>query len=99
MAKEYTEKQWQAIEQRVAKLTEQKKAIQKELNFLKAKLAGREYRVNNYTPTDNTKRERGFAMKIFGKRRKDLTPEELREYNKLLNRKSRATRKIKEETK
>lgn len=57
---------------------------------LKNKVRWRDYAKEKYVPVDHSEDK---AMKMFGKRLKDLTPEELREYNRLCARMSRERRK------
>lgn len=57
---------------------------------LKSKVRWRDYAKENYVHVDHSADK---AMKMFGKRLKDLTPEELREYNRHCTRMSRERRK------
>ena len=43
----------------------------------------------NYSKNQSQNYKQGMAFQLFGKRMKDLTPEELREYNRISARKSR----------
>lgn len=52
----------------------------------------RKYAETNYVPVDHSN---DLAVRMFGKRLRDLTPDEKREYNRLRTRESRARRKTK----
>lgn len=81
-------------EAEIARIRAEAKVRETELRERRAKLKGkirwREYAEDRYVPKDHSEDR---AMKMFGKRRKDLTPEELREYNKIGARMSRERRK------
>lgn len=108
-----TPEQWKAINDRVAELETQKKnlsleleefkrqlnlrkkTIVTELNALKKKVHYRKFYEQHYGLKDYSTSP---AVQLFGKREKDLTPEERREYNKLMMREYRNKRRKQNET-
>ena len=83
-----TEEQYQTIIKDIEELTQQIKALQEKRKKLKNKIRWYDYTKdkpqNQYVG--------GFSQQHFGKRAKDLTPEEKKEYNRLLTQKSRQKR-------
>ena len=80
-----TEEQYQIIIKDIEELTQQIKALQEKRKKLKNQITWYDY-------TKNKPQEQyinGFSQQHFGKRFKDLTPEEKKEYNRLLTQKSR----------
>lgn len=71
----YTVEQMQA---QIAVLVEQRRAISAQIMALRSKC----YVGNKYTEDNKHNHKNSIAYQWFGKRMKDLTPEELREYNK-----------------
>lgn len=67
-----------------------KKTLRKQRATLVRKIAWQEYSEKNFIKKDYTKT---LAFELFGKRLKDLTKEEKREYNKILTRKIRQKNK------
>lgn len=67
-----------------------KQAIATELKALRKKIAWRKYSEQHYTPADHSQ---DIAVQMFGKRLKDLSPEETREYNRVRAQQSRAKRR------
>ena len=89
--KRITEEQYQIIIKDIEELTQQIKALQEKRKRLKN-------RIRWYDYTKNKPQEQyisGFSQQHFGKRAKDLTPEEKKEYNRLLTQKSRQKKEAK----
>lgn len=107
-----TPKEQQAITDRIAELESQKdnlsmeleefknklqlrkNEISAELRVLKRKVAWYKYAASHYESKDYSTSP---AMQLFGKRAKDLTPEEKKEYNRLMTQKSRQNRRTNNE--
>ena len=103
-----TPEEWQAIESRIAELEtqrnnlpleledfkrqikERKKAITAEITRLKKKIAWREFSEQHYTPANH---DNDIAVQMFGKRLRDLSSEEKKEYNRIRTQQSRARRR------
>lgn len=103
-----TPEEWQAIESRIAELEtqrnnlpleledfkrqikERKKAITAEITRLKKKIAWREFSEQHYTTANH---DNDIAVQMFGKRLRDLSPEEKKEYNRIRTQQSRARRR------
>ena len=71
-------------------LKERKQAITTEIKKLKRKIAWREFSEQHYTYADHSQ---DIAVQMFGKRLRDLSPEETREYNRVRTQQSRARRR------
>lgn len=103
-----TPEELQAINDRIAELEAQKnnlpleleefkrqldlrkQAIRVELNALKKKVAWYKYGQKHYILTNH---DNDIAVQMFGKRLKDLSPEETREYNRVRAQESRKRRR------
>lgn len=85
-----TEEQHQTIIKDIEELTQQIKALQEKRKKLKSKIRWYDY-TKNKPPNQYIN---GFAQQHFGKRAKDLTPEEKREYHRLLTQKSRQKKEV-----
>ena len=83
-----TEEQYQTIIKDIEELTQQIKALQEKRKKLKNKIRWYDYTKDK----PQNQYAGGFSQQHFGKRAKDLTPEEKREYHKLLAQKSRQKR-------
>jgi hypothetical protein len=94
----FTSEKVEEIKKQIERLTEEicSNKPRAEIKALRLERARLVKSVNNYYYR-KSKGEKNYstslAMQMFGKRRRDLTEEELREYNKLLQRESRKRRK------
>jgi hypothetical protein len=80
-----TEEQYQTIIKDIEELTQQIKALQEKRKKLKNKIRWYDYTKNK----PQNQYINGFSQQYFGKRAKDLSPEEKKEYQRLLTQKSR----------
>ena len=85
-----TPEEIQAINDRIAELETKKKSIAVELKKLKKQVAWSKYSERYYTPADHSQ---DLAVQMFGKRLKDLSPEERKAYNRMVTQKTRARRR------
>ena len=103
-----TPEELQAIQDRIAELENQRSAlpleleefkrqlnlrkqvINAELKALRKKMAWHKYSEQHYNYADHSQ---DIAVQMFGKRLKDLSPEETREYNRVRAQQSRARRR------
>ena len=85
-----TEREWQEIEVQVQELIAQRKEISKKIHVLKASIYQRKHRGKQTGGKDYTKT---VAWQMFGKRLKDLTKEEYREYYNARQKIARENRK------
>lgn len=108
-----TPAQWKAIEDRIAELETQKnkipllreafnrqiklhkQEITAELNKLKRKVAWRKFSEQHYATANH---DNDIAVQMFGKRLRDLSPEEKKEYNRIRTQQSRAKRRKQSES-
>ena len=67
-----------------------KQVINAELKTLKRKIAWQKFSQQHYTPADHSQ---DIAVQMFGKRLKDLSPEEKKAYNRIRTQQSRARRR------
>lgn len=82
--KRMTEEEYQQLRKEYEEVDQQYKALQKQRAKIKRKLYWYEYNSNL-----SKSYKEGLSYQLFGKRKKDLTPEELREYNRISASKSR----------
>ena len=103
-----TPEELQAINDRIAELETQKnnlpleleefkrhlklrkQTITAEINKLKKKIAWRKFSEQHYTPANH---DNDIAVQMFGKRLRDLSSEEKKEYNRIRTQQSRARRR------
>lgn len=78
------------LEEFKRQLNARKKAITTEMNALKKKVAWQKFSQQHYTPADHSQ---DIAVQMFGKRLKDLSPEERKAYNRMITQKTRAKRR------
>ena len=71
-------------------LKERKQAITAEINKLKRKIAWQKFSEEHYTPADHSQ---DIAVQMFGKRLRDLSSEEKKEYNRIRTQQSRERRR------
>lgn len=72
-----------------------KKAITAEIIKLKKKIAWSKFSEQHYTPANH---DNDIAVQMFGKRLRDLSPEERKEYNRIRTQQSRAKRRMNDDT-
>lgn len=89
--KRMTEEEYQQLKKEYEEVDQQYKALQKQRAKIKRKLYWYEYNSNL-----SKSYKEGLSYQLFGKRKKDLTPEELREYNRIGAEKSRKKKKSEE---
>lgn len=77
------------------KLSLRKRAISKELRTLKRKTYWQKYHQPHYNYIDHSQ---DISVQMFGKRLKDLSPEETREYNRVRMQASRNKRRTNNDT-
>ena len=82
-----TEQEWQEIEAQVQQLVKQRKELSKTIHALKARICQHK---RSKSKKDHTKT---IAWQMFGKRLKDLTAEEYREYYNARQKIARENRK------
>lgn len=80
MRKVRTEQEWKAIENEIASLREQRKEISKQIGELNRIMLNRKNHLRYYGEYKDMTKTKAYQM--FGKRLKDLSPEELKEYNR-----------------
>lgn len=78
------------LEEFKRKLSLRKQAISTELKALRKKIAWRKYSEQHYTYADHSQ---DIAVQMFGKRLRDLSPEERKAYNRVRAQQSRAKRR------
>lgn len=83
-----TPEQWKVMEQEVEELEELRAVISNRIHLLKVKLAQHKKTTQNSTAGMNS-----IAYQMFGKRLKDLTPDEYRQYYNARQRENRAKRR------
>lgn len=71
-------------------IKERKQTITAEINKLKRKIAWQKFSEQHYTPANH---DNDIAVQMFGKRLRDLSPEEKKEYNRIRTQQSRARRR------
>lgn len=87
-----TKTDWKALETELEALKAQRKELSERIHLLSTSL--RQHKQTMKNPPDKTNT---LAWKMFGKRMKDLTPDEYRKYYNTLQRKSRERRKQKQQ--
>lgn len=87
MARRLTDEELQARQDRIDELTMQINELREERN--KLVLRQRWVRCNRKRCGKRKNPVYGLAVELFGKRRKDLTPDELREYNRVAQQRRR----------
>lgn len=87
--KRMTEEEYRQLEREYEEVDQQYKAIRERRAALKKRIDW-----YNYSKSRSNSYKQGLAYQLFGKRMKDLTPEELREYNRISA--SRSRKKAKE---
>ena len=87
MGRRLTDEELQARQNKIDELTRQIKELQEK----RRKLAIRQSWVRNNRKRYSKRKKPvyGLALELFGKRRKDLTPDELREYNRIAQQRRR----------
>lgn len=80
------------LEEYKNRIKQTKKSISIEISKLKRKIDSYKYYRSNYDLKDYSTSP---AFQLFGKRAKDLTPEEKKEYQRIMTQKSRQSRKKK----
>ena len=88
----YPETDWKAREAELEALKAQRKELSERIHVLSIEI--RQHKQTMKNPPDKTNT---LAWKMFGKRMKDLTPDEYRKYYNVLQRKSRERRKQKQQ--
>ena len=74
----------------ISRLKEERAKVKEELKSLSREITRLEQKSGKYYKRETLQKVgAGFCEKTFGKRYRDLTPEELREYNKFMQRERR----------